>query len=192
MNNTQKLNIIADNVKECTRCPELVENRTQTVFGVGNPQARIVLCGEAPGRDEDKQGEPFVGRAGKLLDSILKECGIKREDIYILNICKCRPPENRAPTSDEAKNCRIFLNFQLKVIAPKFIVCVGACAAQNFLGIDTPITQMRGANHGWYEYMGIKVLCTYHPAYLLRNPEAKKDCWADLQLLLKELKSENS
>lgn len=188
MNNAEKLSVVQRHVKECSRCPELVENRTQTVFGVGNPNARIVLCGEAPGRDEDKCGEPFVGRAGKLLDSILAELGLKRQDIYILNICKCRPPANRAPTPEEAKNCRPYLNLQLKAIKPNFIICVGAVAAQNLLGVDTPITQMRGMNHGWYEYEGIKVLCTYHPAYLLRNPEAKKDCWADLQLLLKELK----
>ena len=165
----------------------MVENRTQTVFGVGNPHAKIVLCGEAPGRDEDKQGEPFVGKAGKLLDSILAACGLKREDIYILNICKCRPPENRTPTLEEAKNCRAFLAVQLKVIKPKFIICVGAVAAQNLLGVEKPITQMRASNHGFYEFQGMKVLCTYHPAYLLRNPSAKKDCWDDLQILLKEL-----
>jgi DNA polymerase len=181
----EKLDLIAEKVSNCTKCQELTINRTQTVFGVGNPNTKIVFCGEAPGFDEDKQGEPFVGRAGKLLNSILEACGIKRSDIYILNICKCRPPGNRAPTIDEANNCRGFLDLQLKVIAPKFIVCLGGTASQNLLGEMTPISQMRGK---WYEYQGIKVLPVYHPAYLLRNPAKKPEMWEDMQLLLKELK----
>jgi uracil-DNA glycosylase len=183
LSKTQKLEMVAAKIKACQKCQDLL-TRLNTVPGCGNPNAKIVCLGEAPGRDEDKQGIPFVGRAGQLLTNILTAVGLNREqDVFILNILKCRPPENRTPTPDEAKNCRGFLNLQLKVIAPKYIMCLGSCAAHNLLGEETPITQMRGK---WYEYNGIKVLCTFHPSYLLRQPDRKKDAWDDWQLLLND------
>ena len=187
MNKSEKLQILSQRVAQCQCCQELASTRTNTVFGVGNPNTRIILCGEAPGKDEDQQGEPFVGRAGQLLNNILSAAQIKREDIYILNILKCRPPNNRVPTDEESANCKPFLNLQLKIIEPRFIFCLGTTAAHNLLGESTPISQMRGQ---WYSYESIPVLCTFHPAYLLRNPHAKKDAWADWQLLLDRLKSE--
>lgn len=193
MQNSEKLAVLQEKVCECTKCPDLVANRTQTVFGVGNPDADIVFCGEGPGKDEDTQGVPFVGRAGKLLTNILNATGLEREDVYILNIVKCRPPGNRNPTPEEAENCRPFLDLQLKVINPKYIVCLGAVASQNLLGVETPIGAMRG---NWFDYqmppVNAKVLCTWHPAYLLRNSEAKKDTWNDLQLLIKEIGKEDN
>ncbi len=177
---------VARKVAACTRCTELAKTRTQTVFGVGNPHARLVFCGEAPGADEDRQGEPFVGRAGQLLtDIIVKGMKIRREDLYILNILRCRPPENRNPLPIEAANCREYLDRQLEIIQPEFICCLGAVAAQNLLGVDTPIGQLRGRVH---DLNGIKVVCTYHPAYLLRNPPAKKFVWDDIQMLMAEMK----
>ncbi len=171
-------------VAKCRRCEELAEARTQTVFGDGNPRARLVFLGEAPGADEDRQGVPFVGRAGKLLDKILEACTLRREDIYILNILKCRPPGNRNPAPSEASNCREYLDAQLAVIQPEFICCMGAVATKNLLAVETPIGKMRGAFHS---YNGIRVLCTYHPAYLLRNPAAKRDTWEDMKLLMGEM-----
>ena len=168
----------------CTRCHELAETRTQTVFGVGNPQARLCFLGEAPGADEDRQGEPFVGRAGQLLTKIIEACTLRREDVYILNVLKCRPPGNRNPLPEEAANCRGFLDRQLAIIRPEYICCLGAVAAQNLLASEQSIGKMRGRLH---DYQGIKVLCTYHPAYLLRNPEAKKDVWQDMQFLMREM-----
>lgn len=181
----ETLEVIARDVAACTLCEELVANRTQTVFGVGNPSARLCFLGEAPGADEDRQGEPFVGRAGKLLtDIVVKGMGLRREDVYILNILKCRPPGNRNPRPEESNDCRGFLDRQLAFIQPEFICCLGAVAAQNLLNVTTPISHMRG---NFYEYRGIRVLCTYHPAYLLRNPAAKKDVWGDIQLLMREM-----
>jgi uracil-DNA glycosylase len=177
---------VARDVAACMRCAELARTRTQTVFGVGNPYARLVFCGEAPGADEDRLGEPFVGRAGQLLtDIIVKGMKMRREDVYILNILRCRPPNNRAPLPVEAANCREYLDRQLAVIQPEFICCLGAVAAQNLLGVDTPIGRLRGRMH---DYHGINVLCTYHPAYLLRNPDAKRFVWEDVQLLMAEMK----
>lgn len=179
------LKSVASRVTACTRCAELARTRTQTVFGVGNPMARLVFMGEAPGADEDRQGEPFVGRAGQLLtDIITKGMKIQREDVYILNTIKCRPPGNRAPLPQEAANCREFLNEQLAIIQPEFICCLGAVAAQNLLGSSVPIGQLRGRFH---DFQGIKVLCTYHPAYVLRNPPAKRQVWDDIQMLMKEM-----
>ena len=181
-NRDEKLTTLAQEVSACTRCQELAESRTQTVFGVGNPQARLCFLGEAPGADEDRQGEPFVGRAGKLLTDIIeKGMGLNRSDVYILNILKCRPPGNRNPLPEEAGNCRRFLDQQLAIIQPDFICCLGAVAAQNLLDCTTPIGKLRGVLH---DYLGIRVVCTYHPAYLLRNPPAKKNTWEDIQLLL--------
>jgi uracil-DNA glycosylase len=176
---------VAGEVAVCTRCAELARTRTQTVFGVGNPHARLVFCGEAPGADEDRQGEPFVGRAGQLLnDIIVKGMKMRREDVYILNILRCRPPGNRAPLPVEAAACREYLDRQLAIIQPEFICCLGAVAAQNLLGTDVTIGRLRGRVH---EYQGIKVVCTYHPAYLLRNPEAKRPVWDDIQMLMAEM-----
>jgi len=176
---------VARDVAACTRCAELASTRTQTVFGVGNPQARLVFCGEAPGADEDRQGEPFVGRAGKLLTDIIeKGMKLKRSDVYILNILRCRPPGNRNPLPTEAAACREFLERQLAIIQPEFICCLGAVAAQNLLQTDETIGRLRGRFH---DLDGIKVICTYHPAYLLRNPAAKGATWEDMQLLMKEM-----
>ena len=180
------LTVLAKKVAACTRCRELAETPTQPVFGVGNPYSNLVFCGEAPGADEDRQGEPFVGRAGQLLnDIIVKGMKLRREDVYILNILRCRPPNNRAPLPDEAAACREYLDGQLAIIQPKFICCLGAVAAQNLLGTDTTIGHLRGLVH---DYNGIKVVCTYHPAYLLRNPQAKRPVWDDIQMLMTEMK----
>jgi DNA polymerase len=151
---------------------------------VGNPTARLCLLGEAPGADEDRLGEPFVGRAGQLLDKILQACHLSRADVYILNVLKCRPPENRNPSEEEAANCRGFLDQQLTLIAPEFICCLGAVAAQNLLRTKTPIGRLRGTIH---QHGAIQVLCTYHPAYLLRNPSAKKATWDDMKQLMRAM-----
>ena len=169
---------LAQRVTACRKCQELADARTQTVFGVGNPEAEIMFIGEAPGADEDRQGEPFVGRAGQLLNKIIEACGLTREEIYICNILRCRPPGNRNPSPVEADNCREFLDGQIATIQPKYIVCWGSCAAQNLLDTKTSIGKMRGR---FYNYQGIKVACTYHPSYLLRNPAAKKQVWEDMK-----------
>ncbi len=171
-------------VAACTLCEELATTRTQTVFGVGNPKAKLCFLGEAPGADEDRLGEPFVGRGGLLLDKILAACKLRREDVYMLNILRCRPPNNRNPKEDEAQNCRQFLDRQLQLIDPDFICCLGAVAAQNLLSTTVTIGHLRGKLH---DYQGIKVICTYHPAYLLRNPSAKKETWEDMKMLMREM-----
>ncbi|MDR3108227.1 MAG: uracil-DNA glycosylase [Planctomycetaceae bacterium] len=177
------LRIVATEVCDCRRCAELATKRTQTVFGDGNPLAQLVFIGEAPGADEDKAGVPFVGRAGQLLNDIIsKGMGLAREDVYICNILRCRPPGNRNPQPDEAAKCREFLDRTLDIVKPEFICCLGAIASQNLLQNEKTIGQMRGAIHN---YRGVKVVCTYHPAYLLRNPSAKKETWKDIQLLMK-------
>jgi len=175
---------VAKKVRHCRLCTELAAGRTQTVFGVGSPLTRLVFLGEAPGADEDRQGEPFVGEAGQLLNKIIGACGWKREEVYILNILKCRPPGNRTPSPAEASNCRPFLDAQLRILRPQFICCLGATASTNLLGIRAPIGQFRGHV---YEYEGAKVICTYHPAYLLRYPPAKAEVWADMKFLMKEM-----
>lgn len=165
-------------VLACTRCV-LHKGRTQAVFGVGSRTADWMFVGEAPGRDEDRQGEPFVGRAGKLLNSMIAAMGMKREDVYIANINKCRPPENREPRPDEADACRPYLEKQIAMIRPRLIVALGKVAAQNLLRMETPIGRMRGQR---YEYPDPKVpvVVTYHPAYLLRSPREKAKVWQDL------------
>jgi uracil-DNA glycosylase family 4 len=178
------LNALAECVKNCKRCPELAETRTQTVFGVGNPAARIMFVGEAPGADEDKQGEPFVGRAGQLLNDIIKACRLQREEIYICNVLRCRPPGNRQPAPEEAANCREYLDGQIAHVNPEYIVCWGASAAQNLLSAIEPIGKLRGR---FFTYGRAKVLCTYHPSYLLRNPAAKKDVWEDMKVLFLDM-----
>ncbi|MEX2093235.1 MAG: uracil-DNA glycosylase [Pirellulales bacterium] len=178
------LAVLQQEVAPCTRCGELAATRTQTVFGVGNPQARLCFLGEAPGADEDRLGEPFVGRGGQLLNKIIEACRLKREDVYILNMLKCRPPGNRNPLPGELTNCRPFLERQLELIQPEYICCLGAVASQNLLGVTTAIGKLRGKLHA---YRGAKVVCTFHPAYLLRNPPAKKDCWDDMKFLMREM-----
>lgn len=181
----QELKVIQQEVANCDRCAELAATRTQTVFGVGNPAARLCFFGEAPGADEDRQGEPFVGRAGRLLDDIItKGMGLSREDVYILNVLKCRPPGNRNPSPEEAENCFQFFERQLEAIQPEFLCCLGAVAAANLLQTTETIGRLRGRFHN---YRGIRVIATYHPAYLLRNPPAKKEVWKDIQLLMKEM-----
>ena len=170
-------------VAGCRRCGELADRRTQTVFGAGSLTAEIMFIGEAPGQDEDEQGIPFVGAAGQLLDKIIGACRLRREDLYICNVLRCRPPGNRTPTPQEAANCREFLDAQIQIVRPKYIVCWGAVAAQNLLGVTTPISKLRGR---LFEYQGAVVLATYHPSYLLRTPAAKKDVWEDMKLLMRQ------
>ena len=185
---SEQLRSLAEEVKMCTRCKDLASSRTQTVFGTGNPDSSLIFLGEAPGADEDKKGEPFVGRAGQLLtDIITRGMQIRREDVYICNILRCRPPGNRNPMPDEAAHCRPFLDRTLEIIQPKFICCLGAVAAKNLLASEKTIGALRGKV---WDYHGIKVICTYHPAYLLRNPSAKKDTWEDIKLLMREMGTE--
>jgi len=166
-------------VQACNACPELVGNRTQTVFGVGNRRAQWLVIGEAPGADEDAQGEPFVGRAGQLLNAMLLAIGLKREQVYIANVLKCRPPNNRDPRPEEAAHCEPFLRRQIELIQPSLILVVGRIAAQNLLKTDTPIGKLRGQVH---RYGDIPLVVTYHPAYLLRSPGEKRKAWDDLRL----------
>ncbi len=179
-----RLVALAARVSQCTRCHELATTRTQTVFGVGNPNARVMFIGEAPGADEDEQGEPFVGRAGQLLTKIIGACGWTREELYICNILRCRPPENRPPAPEEAQNCREYLNGQIAIINPEYIVCWGSTAAQNLLGSVETIGKLRGQ---FFKHGRAKVLCTYHPSYLLRSPEAKKPVWEDMKMLMADM-----
>ncbi len=179
-----RLAALAARVSQCTRCYELATTRQQTVFGVGNPNARVMFIGEAPGADEDEQGEPFVGRAGQLLTKIIIACGWTREELYICNILRCRPPENRAPAREEANNCREYLNGQIAIVDPEYIVCWGSTSAQNLLASEETIGKLRGR---FYTHGRAKVLCTYHPSYLLRNPEAKKPVWEDMKVLMADM-----
>jgi uracil-DNA glycosylase family 4 len=171
--------ILAD-IGDCTRC-KLHRGRNKLVFGDGNPNAQLVFVGEGPGRDEDAQGLPFVGRAGKLLNQMIEAMGLQRKDVYICNVVKCRPPENRAPEKDEVEICSPFLLRQLDTIAPKVIVCLGSVAAQALLETNRGISHFRGQ---WLEFRGRKLMATYHPAYLLRNPSAKGEVWKDLQKVM--------
>lgn len=180
----ETLTIVEQEVSQCTLCNELVANRTQTVFGVGNPNADLVFFGEAPGRDEDKQGIPFVGRAGQLLTKIIEAMGMQRDDVYILNTVKCRPPDNRNPSPEEQEHCKGFLNRQLALIKPKYICCLGSVPSKNLLETKETIGNLRGVLH---DVNGWKVLCTYHPAYLLRNPSAKQLVWDDVQILMEDM-----
>ena len=175
------LKILTEEVARCTRCAELASTRTQTVFGVGPMDAEVCFVGEAPGADEDAQGEPFVGAAGQLLNRIIAACGMKREEVYICNILRCRPPGNRLPLPNEAANCREYLDRTLDLIRPKFICCLGGCAAQNLLSTQVSVSKLRGRFH---DYRGTPVLVTYHPAYLLRNPSSKREVWEDMKALL--------
>ena len=189
MKKIELLQILSEKASRCVKCPELVANRTQVVFGDGNPNAKILFLGEAGGSDEDEQGKPFVGRAGQLLNNILKACEILREDVFITNVCLCRPPKNRVPTDVEANNCSTYLKYQIQIINPKFIVCLGATACKHLLKVQYPMGYMRGK---WFKYgdahVNADVLCTYHPSFALRNGEkVKKEIWDDFQILIEKM-----
>jgi uracil-DNA glycosylase family 4 len=174
-------------IGDCTRCKLSALGRTQVVFGVGNPNADLMFVGEAPGADEDIQGVPFVGRAGHLLTKIIEAIDLKREDVYIANVIKCRPPQNRNPEPDEIETCQPFLFQQIDVIQPKVIVTLGKFAAQCLLRSEEPISRLRGR---LFEYRGAKLIPTFHPAYLLRNPSSKREVWEDMKLVKKLLNSQ--
>ena len=180
------LKLLAEEVKGCVKCAELCSTRTQTVFGQGELGAELCFVGEAPGADEDAQGLPFVGAAGQLLNKIIAACGMKREEVYVCNILKCRPPGNRTPQPNEAANCRGFLERQIELVRPKFICALGGCAATNLLQTTLSVGKLRGRFH---DYHGIPVLVTYHPSYLLphRSPEKKRDVWEDMKLLMAKM-----
>jgi uracil-DNA glycosylase len=180
----QALRAIREDIGDCTRCRLAKQGRKQIVFGVGNPRAELMFIGEAPGADEDQQGEPFVGRSGQLLNNMIKAMGLRREDIYIANIIKCRPPGNRAPERDECETCSPFLMRQIATIKPKALVALGAVAAKTLLAINAPMSELRGK---WYDFRGTKLAVTYHPAFLLRDPRQKKEAWKDLQMVMKDL-----
>jgi DNA polymerase len=180
----QALRLIREDLGDCTRCRLSKQGRKQIVFGVGNPKADLMFIGEAPGADEDQQGEPFVGRAGQLLNNMIKAMGLRREDVYIANIIKCRPPGNRTPERDECETCSPFLMRQIAAIRPKAIVALGAVAAKTLLAINAPMSEFRGR---WFDFRGTKLAVTYHPAFLLRDPRQKKETWKDLQMVMKEL-----
>ncbi len=186
------LKIIRENLGNCTRC-KLHSTRTQIVFGVGDPHAELMFVGEGPGADEDAQGEPFVGRAGQLLNNMIRAMGLRREDVYIANIVKCRPPGNRQPERDESETCSPFLMRQIAALKPKVIVALGATAAKNLLAMSAPMTELRGR---WYDFKpagsdpawpGARLAVTYHPAFLLRDPRQKGEAWKDLQMVMKYL-----
>lgn len=170
--------------KRCTQC-RLHRGRTHVVFGVGNPKADLMFAGEAPGRDEDRRGEPFVGRAGQLLTRIIEAIGMKRQDVYIANVIKCRPPNNRNPAEDEIACCEPYLIRQIELVKPRLIVALGTFAAQTLLKTNLPISQLRGRFH---TYQGVKLMPTFHPAFLLRNPERKRAVWEDMQAVQRELR----
>jgi uracil-DNA glycosylase len=193
---TKALKIIREDLGECTRCVLHKQGRKQIVFGVGNPKAELMFVGEGPGADEDEQGEPFVGRAGQLLNNMIKAMGIEREQVYIANIVKCRPPGNRTPEREECDTCSPFLMRQIAVVKPKVIVALGATAAKTLLAMNSSMIQLRGrfydfkpvgvksGDPGWE---GCKLAVTYHPAFLLRDPRQKGEAWKDLQMVMKEL-----
>ena len=177
------LDLIRAEIGDCQRC-KLARTRTNIVFGSGNPHAELVFVGEAPGYDEDQQGLPFVGRAGQLLTKIIESINLKREDVYICNVLKCRPPENRNPELDEVASCNPFLRKQLATIRPKIVCCLGTFAAQTVLQTAAPISKLRGK---FFDMAGIRVIATFHPAYLLRSPEKKRDVWEDMKQIRAEL-----
>ncbi|MBI2501089.1 MAG: uracil-DNA glycosylase [Deltaproteobacteria bacterium] len=181
----ESLKKIREEIGNCTRC-KLCQGRTHIVFGVGDPRARLMFVGEGPGRDEDLQGEPFVGRAGQLLTKMIEAMGYKRADVYIANIVKCRPPENRLPEPDEVTICSPFLIKQIHAICPQVIVTLGSLAAQTLLHTKEGITKIRG---NFQSFEGIQLMPTFHPAYLLRNPPMKKPCWEDLKKVMALLNS---
>jgi uracil-DNA glycosylase len=177
---------VRNEIGDCTRCRLHSQGRTQIVFGVGNPQADLMFVGEAPGADEDVQGIPFVGRAGQLLTKIIEAIGLTRDDVYIANVIKCRPPGNRNPEQDEVDTCEPFLYRQIDIIKPKVIVALGTFAAKALLQSTDPISRLRGRT---YDYRGAKLIPTFHPAYLLRNPSSKREVWEDMKVARKLLQS---
>lgn len=179
----ETLQDIREDLGDCRRC-KLSQNRKNIVFGAGNPDTRLVFVGEGPGYEEDRQGQPFVGAAGQLLTKIIQAMTLTREQVYICNIIKCRPPGNRDPESDEIQACSPFLVRQLKAISPDFIVALGSFAARTLLETTAPISKLRGR---FYDFMGLKVMPTYHPAFLLRNPDKKRETWEDIQKVMKEM-----
>jgi uracil-DNA glycosylase family 4 len=190
------LKLIREDLGDCTRCKLHKQGRKQIVFGVGNPRAELMFVGEGPGADEDTQGEPFVGRAGQLLNNMIKAMGLRREQVYIANVVKCRPPGNRTPERDECETCSPFLMRQIAAIKPKAMVALGAVAAKNLLAINAPMSELRGR---WYDFtpagarssdpswQGTRLAVTYHPAFLLRDPRQKGEAWKDLQMVMKYL-----
>jgi DNA polymerase len=178
---------LAASVRECRLCG-LCETRTQTVFGTGDLRARLMVIGEAPGAEEDRQGEPFVGRAGGLLNSMLHAAGFERGEVYVANVLKCRPPNNRDPSAEETDRCLPYLRRQIELVAPEVILCVGRIAAQRLLATDTPVGKLRGRVHA---FESVPVVVTYHPAYLLRSPGEKRKSWADLKLAVQVLANGN-
>jgi uracil-DNA glycosylase len=181
--NSSELDRLRAEAHDCTKC-RLAAGRTQVVFGVGNPNADLMFIGEAPGRDEDLKGEPFVGRAGQLLTDIIKAMKLSREEVYIANVIKCRPPENRNPEPDELDACRPYIRRQVELIQPKVIVALGRFGLQSLTEKAYGISAVRGR---WLDYNGIKLMPTYHPSYLLRTPAAKKDVWGDMKKVMGEL-----
>lgn len=181
---TGLLQLLKEEVANCVKCPQLVQTRKNTVFGVGKIEPDICFVGEAPGSAEDEKGLPFVGEDGLLLDKILKACGLSREEVYFLNIISCKPPDKRLPLPSEVSNCRGFLEKQLALVKPKVICCLGSCAAENLLDTKIPVNKLRGK---FYDWKGIQVLCTYHPLSLLRTPEKKKEVWEDMKFLISHL-----
>ena len=190
------LRLIREDLGDCTRCKLHQQGRKQIVFGVGNPRADIMFIGEGPGADEDAQGEPFVGRAGQLLNNMIKAMGLGREEVYIANVVKCRPPGNRTPERDECETCSPFLMRQIAAIKPKVIVALGAVSAKNLLAINAPISELRGRFYDFMptgarssdpEWQGAKLAVTYHPAFLLRDPRQKGEAWKDLQMVMRYL-----
>jgi uracil-DNA glycosylase len=180
---TESLGRLRHEAMSCERCA-LSPTRTTVVFGTGNPQAELMFIGEAPGRDEDLAGEPFVGRAGKLLTDIIEAMTLDRDEVYIANVIKCRPPGNRNPEPEEIESCRPYLRRQIELVSPRVIVTLGKFAYQSLLDTTAPISQSRGR---WQRYDGVKVMPTYHPAYLLRNPSAKREVWEDMKKVMHEL-----
>ena len=190
------LRLIREDLGDCTRCKLHQQGRKQIVFGVGNPRADLMFVGEGPGADEDAQGEPFVGRAGQLLNNMIKAMGLGREEVYIANVVKCRPPGNRTPERDECETCSPFLMRQIAAIKPKVIVALGAVSAKNLLAINAPMSELRGRFYDFMpagarssdpEWQGAKLAVTYHPAFLLRDPRQKGEAWKDLQMVMKFL-----
>ena len=186
MNAEEALAAVRADIGDCTRCKLHTLGRSQIVFGVGNPQADLMFAGEAPGHDEDVQGIPFVGRAGQLLTKIIEAIGLTRDDVYIANVIKCRPPQNRNPEPDEVETCEPFLFQQIDIIKPKVIVALGKFAAQTLLRSLDPISRLRGRV---FDYRGAKLIPTFHPAYLLRNPSSKREVWEDMKLAKRLLES---
>jgi uracil-DNA glycosylase len=197
-NRPAALRVIREDLGECTRCPLHAQGRKQIVFGVGNVNADIMFVGEGPGADEDEQGEPFVGRAGQLLNNMIHAMGIRREDVYIANVVKCRPPQNRTPEREECDTCSPFLMRQISVIRPKILVALGAVAAKNLLGVNDSMANLRGRIYDFRPMVSkslpeydpdfiTKLAATYHPAYLLRDPRQKKETWKDLQMVMRYL-----